>query len=117
MTRSKLSPVLLVCSCDLDVGEIPALVGQRLVEEHFLDARSLAKIADMPAMAERLQHHQPVVVVDGCLSACARKALGRCGIECSKHLELGSLGLSKGCTPAETTTVERVTEVAKLYLA
>ena len=116
MTRSKLSPVLLVCSCDLDVGGIPALVGNRLVEEHFLDAQSLAKISDMPAMAMRLQHRQPVVVVDGCLNSCAKAALGKCGIECSKHLELGSLGLSKGCTPAEPATVDRVAEVAKLYL-
>lgn len=57
-----------------------------------------------------------ILVIDGCPQQCARKTLEQAGIAKFQSLELSTLGLTKGKSPATDENIRKVADQAKRVL-
>ncbi len=115
--RNQHLPVVLTCSGASDVGELSDLVGRELSRTRVVQLECAASVgAAKPDSLERLRRAKTVLVIDGCASRCTRKMVEKAGIERSRHLDLGELGLSKGHSPATEVNVSRTVEAVKALL-
>jgi uncharacterized metal-binding protein len=89
-------PVLYACSGCSSAGELADHVARELDRAGLVEMASLAGIgAQEPQQLLRARSRFPVVAVDGCANACARRCLERNGIEPSRHFVLARYGVRK----------------------
>jgi uncharacterized metal-binding protein len=89
-------PVLYACSGCTSAGELADHVARVLDRAGIAEMASLAGIgAHEPQQLSRARSRFPVIAVDGCANACARRCLERNGIEPSRHYVLSRYGIAK----------------------
>jgi uncharacterized metal-binding protein len=89
-------PVLYACSGCSSAGELADHVARELDRAGIVEMASLAGIGALePQQLSRARSRFPVVAVDGCPNACARRCLERNGIEPSRHFVLARYGAGK----------------------
>lgn len=102
--------LVFCCSGAADVGEIGHQAA-RLLDDRGLASRfCLAGIGGrVEAMLRKTRQARGVLVIDGCRTGCARKAMEQAGLSGFSRLCVGDLGIEKGSSPV---TEERVRQVA-----
>ena len=100
---ARVLPVLYACSGCTSAGELADHVARELDRAGIVEMGSLAGIgAQEPQQLSRARSRFPVIAVDGCASACARRCLERNGIEPSRHYVLARYGVAKRARTAFT---------------
>jgi uncharacterized metal-binding protein len=93
---TRVLPVLYACSGCTSAGELADHVARELDRAGIAEMASLAGIgAHEPQQLSRARSRFPVIAVDGCANACARRCLERNGIEPSRHFVLARYGVAK----------------------
>jgi len=86
---ARMLPVLYACSGCTSAGELADHVARELDRAGIAEMASLAGIgAQEPQQLSRARSRFPVIALDGCANACARRCLERNGIEPSRHYVL-----------------------------
>jgi uncharacterized metal-binding protein len=101
MTEYTSEGVLLIYSCSgaSDVGQIADLVTRKLRDQGFARMTCLAGIgADLSGYVESARAADLNITIDGCGTACAKRALERIGVTPSSYV-LAEFGIEKGKTP------------------
>ena len=93
---ARMLPVLYACSGCTSAGELADHVARELDRAGIAEMASLAGIgAQEPQQLSRARSRFPVIALDGCANACARRCLERNGIEPSRHYVLARYGVAK----------------------
>jgi uncharacterized metal-binding protein len=103
-------PVLYACSCPAGAGLLANHVAVTLDREGIAEMAPIAAIgAGDPLALDRAHSRFPVIAIDGCPLACARKCLEKNGIKPSREYQLARLGVQKhdrqDFTPGEAQAV------------
>src|SRR5262245_51036567 len=89
-------PVLYACSGCTSAGELADHLARELDRAGIAEMASLAGIgAHEPQQLGRARSRFPVIALDGCANACARRGLERAGIEPSRHFVLARYGVAR----------------------
>jgi uncharacterized metal-binding protein len=99
-------PVLYACSCPAGAGLLANHVAVTLDREGLAEMAPIAAIgAGEPQALGKAKSRFPVVALDGCPLACARKCLEKNGIRPARAYVLSAFGVEKrdrqGFTPSE----------------
>jgi|SRR5262245_38532501 len=97
-------PVLYACSGCTSAGELADYVARELDRAGVAEMGSLAGIgAQEPQQLTRARSRFPVIAVDGCANACARRCLERNGIQPARHYVLARYDVGKRARSHFTT--------------
>lgn len=109
------NPVLIFsCSGGSDVGEISDRTARLLTREGVGKMFCLAGIGGrVEGILQQTRKAGKILVIDGCPQQCARKTLMQAGISHFKSLELSTLGLHKGKSPATEDHIQKVAAKAR----
>lgn len=89
-------PVVYACSGCSSAGQLADHVARRLDRAGLAEMASIAGIAAEDAQQlSRARSRFPVIVIDGCPNACARRCLERHGVEPARHYVLARYGVGK----------------------
>lgn len=110
--------LVFCCSGAADVGEIGHRAA-RLLDDRGLASRfCLAGIGGrVEAMLRKTRQAKAVLVIDGCRTGCARRAMEQAGLSRFASLCLGELGIEKGRSPVTDERVRQVADRAGTILA
>lgn len=109
--------VILACSGAADVGEVADRAARLLSRERGGNMSCLAGVgARLDGMISGAKEAAPLLVIDGCPTACGRKVVEAAGITGFLHLQLKEIGLRKGSTPRTDETVRAVADKAREML-
>jgi uncharacterized metal-binding protein len=113
--RTRLLPVVYACSGCSSAGELADHVARRLDSSGLAEMASIAGIgAGEPQQLSRARSRFPIIAIDGCANACARRCLERNGISPARHYMLGRYGVwkrdSAGIASAEAAALLRAIE-------
>lgn len=96
MSRARVLPVAYACSGCTSAGELADHVARALDRQGLAEMGSIAGIgAGEPQQLSKARSRFPVIAIDGCANACARRCLERQGIAPARHYVLSSLGAPK----------------------
>jgi len=105
--------LVFACSGAADVGAVADLAARKLSRENTAAMCCTAAIAaEIPEILERATFAAKTVVIDGCDKACAKMIMDRGGFKGYAYLELGTLGMRKGKTPADDAAVAEAAAAA-----
>ena len=89
-------PVVYACSGCSSAGQLADHVARDLDRAGLAEMSSLAGIgAADKAQLSRAKSRFPIIAIDGCANACARRCLERHGIEPAWHYVLARYGVAK----------------------
>jgi uncharacterized metal-binding protein len=109
--------VILACSGAADVGEVADRSARLLARERAGNMSCLAGIgARIEGMVNDAKEAAVLLVIDGCPTACGKKAVEGAGITGFLHLQLKDIGLKKGSTPRTEESVRAVADEARMIL-
>jgi len=109
--------VILACSGAADVGEVADRAARLLARERAGNMSCLAGVgAGLEGMISGAREAAPLLVIDGCPTACGRKVVKGAGITGFLYLQLKEIGLRKGSTPRTDETVRAVADKAREML-
>jgi len=109
--------VILACSGAADVGEVADRAARLLARERAGNMSCLASIgARLEGMISGAREAAPLLVIDGCPTACGKRTVEGAGITEFLHLQLREIGLRKGSTPRSDETVRAVADKAREIL-
>jgi uncharacterized metal-binding protein len=92
----KVMPVLYACSGCSSAGQLASHVAHALDRQGLAEMSSIAGIgADDPQAVGKARSRFPIIAIDGCPMACARRCLARHGVEPARHYVLSSYGVAK----------------------
>lgn len=105
-------PVAFACSGCSSAGELADHAARHLDRAGLAEMASLAGIGAREEQELcRAKSRFPVIAIDGCANACARRCLARHGIDCASHFVLTRYGVARrsrsGFTAAEAERVLR----------
>ena len=110
--------LIFSCSGAADVGEVADRAARVLTRAGKGRMYCLAGIGGgVPGIIENTKTAGTILAIDGCPTACASKSLKQAGFSGFASLQLDSLGLSKGMSPANEDNIKRVAEAAGSLLA
>lgn len=96
------------CSGAADVGAISDQVARKLKEEKTASMCCIAAVsAEIPDILETTKNAMDILAIDGCDKDCAKIILNKAGFTNIKHLQLETLGMKKGESPATKERVEQ----------
>ena len=109
--------MIFACSGSADVGKITDLAARKLTEDGDGKMSCLAGVGGrVSLLMDATKSAQAILVIDGCLQHCARKALKQAGFTTFEHLSLHEMGMEKGKTPATEEMVAKVASRGKALL-
>ncbi|HRH88375.1 MAG TPA: putative zinc-binding protein [Rubrivivax sp.] len=93
-------PLVYSCSGCSSAAQLANHAAVRLDREGLAEMSCIAGLGgDVPSLTrkahEAVTAGRPIVAIDGCVLACARKTLSRHGIAATQHVELWRLGVRK----------------------
>ena len=92
----RLLPVVYACSGCTSAGQLADHVARSLDREGLAEMSSIAGIgAEDPQQLSRARSRFPVIAIDGCANACARRCLERHGIQPAHSYVLSRFGVAK----------------------
>jgi uncharacterized metal-binding protein len=92
----RLLPVVYACSGCSSAGQLADHVARCLDRAELAEMSSLAGIgAEDEQQLSRAKSRFPIIAIDGCANACARRCLLRHGIEPARHYVLAHYGVAK----------------------
>jgi uncharacterized metal-binding protein len=101
--------MVLACSGASDVGHLSDLVARKLRDDGTRKMNCLAIVgADIAPSIERFKKTN-ILVIDGCPTACGKKALDRHNFPEYNHVILTDMGYEKGKTPVNKQTIDEIT--------
>lgn len=107
-------PVVYACSGCTSAGQLADHVARRLDRAGLVEMSSLAGVAAEDAQQlSRARSRFPIVAIDGCANACARRCLERHGVEQVRHYVLARYGVARR-TGADFTPEEAERALAAL---
>lgn len=106
--------LVFACSGAADVGAVTDQAARRLSQEKTASMCCIAAIAaEIPDILEKATCADKIIVLDGCEKACGKKILDAGGYTGHAHVELGSIGMEKGKTPANEENIVKAVAVAR----
>ena len=106
------------CSGAADVGEVSDRAARLLTKEGKGKMFCLAGIGGrVPDILAKVAAAQKILVIDGCAVECAKHTLLQAGFTRFEHLQLQSLGLEKGASPANFDNIQEAVKKAAEILA
>jgi uncharacterized metal-binding protein len=113
MSERKVTRLVFVCGGAADVGELTDRAARQLTREGTATLSCLASIAARDDdITFNAQLADQVLLIDGCPSACARRAFKLAGLHRFSHFDLREIGLLKGDTPVTPGNIQRVVDQA-----
>ena len=92
----RMLPVVYACSGCSSAGQLADQVARRLDRRGLAEMASIAGIGAGDAQQlSRAKTRFPIIAIDGCANACARRCLERHGIEPARHYVLAHYGAVK----------------------
>jgi uncharacterized metal-binding protein len=89
-------PIVYACSGCSSAGALADHVARTLDREGLAEMASIAGIgAHDPQQLSRARSRFPIVAIDGCVHACARRCLERQGIPVAQSYVLSAYGVAK----------------------
>ena len=93
-------PLVYSCSGCSSAAQLANHAALRLDREGLAEMSCIAGLGgDVPSLLRKAHDavaaQRPIVAIDGCVLACAKKTLARHGIAASRHVELWRLGVRK----------------------
>lgn len=93
-------PLVYSCSGCSSAAQLANHAAVRLDREGLVEMSCIAGLGgDVPSLLRKahdaVQAQRPIVAIDGCVLACAKKTLQRHGLAASRHVELWRLGVRK----------------------
>jgi uncharacterized metal-binding protein len=93
-------PLVYSCSGCSSAAQLANHAAVRLDREGHAEMSCIAGLGgDVPSLLRKahdaVKDQRPIVAIDGCVLACAKKTLARHGIATSRHVELWRLGVRK----------------------
>ncbi|BBD09883.1 putative zinc-binding protein [Desulfovibrio ferrophilus] len=112
------APTLIFsCSGAADVGEMADQAARSLTREGKGKMFCLAGIGGrVSGIMKTTEAAAKILAIDGCPLNCARKSLEEAGFKDFIHLGLADMGLKKGETTLDQTSLERVIDEATRLL-
>ena len=105
--------LVFACSGAADVGAVADQAARKLSREKTASLCCTAAIAaEIPEILERATFAAKTAVIDGCDKACAKRIMDKGGFGDYAHLDLGTLGMEKGKTPANDANIARAADAA-----
>lgn len=100
--------LLYSCSGSADVGLLADRVSRKLRDDGFARMTCLAGVgADLSGFVMSAKGADENITIDGCPTACAKKALERVGVSPTAYI-LSELGCVKGSTPVTDELVGKM---------
>jgi uncharacterized metal-binding protein len=112
--------VAYACSGCSSAGEIADHVARRLDQAGLAEMGSIAGIGgEEPQQLCKAKSRFPVIAIDGCVNACARRCLERHGIAPARHYVLSRLGVAKRSRTAgfDAAAAERILQTISAELS
>ena len=93
-------PLVYSCSGCSSAAQLANHAAVRLDREGLAEMSCIAGLGgDVPSLLRKahdaVKAQRPIVAIDGCVLACAKKTLERHGLAASRHVELWRLGVRK----------------------
>lgn len=105
--------LLYSCSGAADVGLLADRVSRKLRDEGFARLTCLAGVgADLSGFVMSAKGADENITIDGCATACAKKALERVGAQATAYI-LTDFGCVKGSSPVTDELVEKICGMIK----
>ena len=102
--------LIFACSGAADVGAVADQAARKLTKDGAGKMFCLAGIGGrVSGIMATTQSAARILAIDGCPMNCAKETLLHAGFHGFEHLQLADLGLEKGKTPPNETTVAKVT--------
>ncbi len=113
------APTLIFsCSGAADVGEVADRTARKLTRDGAGKMFCLTGIGGrVSGIMKSTEAAQSILAIDGCPLNCAKKCLEEAGFANFQHIEVTSLGFSKGQSPATDETVAKVAVSAQTLLS
>lgn len=105
------------CSGAADVGAIADQAARNLARERVANMCCSAAIAaGVPEVLTKADFATDIVVIDGCDKACTKSIMEKAGFPRCGHVQVTSLGMTKGETPVCDDNILKVVNAAtKLF--
>jgi len=114
---STATKLIFPCSGAADVGEITDLAARKLTKEKAGKMFCLAGIGGkVSGIVESTKSASKILVIDGCSLGCAKKTMNKAGFDDFEYLELSSIDLKKGHSPATNKNIDKVVIKGKSLL-
>lgn len=111
------SQLIFACSGAADTGEISDRAARKLTLEGKGRMFCLAGIGGrIDPILKQTASTDNILAIDGCPLDCTRRTLEEAGFRQFHHLRVTDLGLDKGKTPINETTVATVIQNAEAFL-
>lgn len=105
--------LLYSCSGSADVGLLSDRMARKLRDEGFARMTCLAGVgADLSGFVMSAKGADENITIDGCPTACAKKALERVGVSTTAYI-LTDMGCVKGSTPVTDELVDKMCGMIK----
>lgn len=110
--------LLFACSGAADVGEISDLAARKMTRDGLGKMFCMAGIGgNVEGIVKTTRAADRIVAIDGCGLDCAKKSLAERGFDDVIHVRLTDLGLEKGKSPADATTIHAAITAVQQRLA
>jgi len=110
--------LIFSCSGAADVGEIADRVARKITKDGVGTMFCMAGIGGrVEPIMKKTQSASKVVAIDGCELDCVKKCLQEAGFADFSHIRVTDLGMEKGKSAANETTVGIVVQAALALLA
>lgn len=110
--------MILACSGAADVGAVADLAARKLTKEGAGKMYCLAGIGGkVPAILSNAMSSPKTIAIDGCGMNCAKMTISQQGVPLQAHVNLASLGMEKGKSPATEENVEKAAAHVRALIA
>lgn len=102
--------IVVSCSGACDLGQLSDLVSRRLRDNKLRKMNCLAAVAaDVKPTIEAFRSAD-MLVIDGCSVDCGKKIFEKAGLTDYRYVRLTDLGYTKGQTPVDESTINKIYE-------
>ena len=110
--------LIFACSGAADVGEVADRAARKLRDDGVGMMFCLAGVGGrVSGIMKTTEAADAILAIDGCPLNCVKNCLEQAGFAEFEHLQLADLGLTKGSTSVDGTTVGKVAEAGAAKLA
>lgn len=100
--------LIFPCSGAADVGAIADQAGRKLTRDGAGKMFCLAGVGGrVPGIMKTTEAAAKILAIDGCAQECAKNCLLQAGFTRFEHVQLASLGMEKGKTPATPENIDK----------
>ena len=109
--------LIFSCSGAADVGLAADQAARKLTQEGCGQMFCLAGIGGgIEPILNKTRQAQTILAIDGCGLNCVKSSLEKAGFTNFKHLQLGSIGMEKGQSPATEENISTAAKAGKKML-